>query len=407
MFANKNKKKDRPARIGIDARFYGPLGKGLGRYTQEIVDNILEMDKENQYIIFLNRDNYKDLIADKNNVKKVLADVRWYTVKEQLVMPFLIWREKLDLVHFPHFNVPLLVPTKFVVTIHDLILTKFPTPRATTLGPFLYNIKNSAYKIIIRAAIKRAEKILAVSEFTKKDIVEQFHALPSKVKVTYEGVADLVKGKEYISSPNNDNNNADDKKILLSYNIKRKFFLYVGNAYPHKNLERLLDVFREFNRQYSDIQLVLVGKEDYFYKRLKEKGRRSGLWNNARKDNPVIFAGYVKDEDLGVLYRKALAYIFPSRYEGFGLPPLEAMANNCLVLSSDRASMPEILGGAAIYFDPEDERDMIRKLEEMVHLQQEKAISLRKKGVEQAERYSWRDCAENTHKIYMSIIGSR
>ncbi|MFW5888130.1 MAG: glycosyltransferase family 4 protein [Patescibacteria group bacterium] len=404
VFFKKNKQKNKPARIGIDARFYGPPGKGLGRYAQEIVDNILERDKENQYVIFLNSENYGELTVNNDNVEKILTDVRWYTVKEQLIMPFLIWKKKLDLIHFPHFNVPVLTPTKFVVTIHDLILTKFPTPRASTLGPFLYKIKNSAYKITINTAVKRAEKIFAVSEFTKKDIMDKFNVQAAKIKVTYEGVAENFQQKKH-SSLYKDTNLSDDKKMLLSYNIKKDFFLYVGNAYPHKNLEKLLDVFNEFNRRYPDKQLVLVGKEDYFYKRLKEKARKDGLWTEKKDGLPVVFAGYVKDEDLRILYKNALAYVFPSMYEGFGLPPLEAMANNCLVLSSDKASMPEILGEAAIYFNPEKSKDILDKLEKAIHLERSESEKMKEKGKKQVEKYSWQECARETHKVYISITG--
>ncbi|MCK4554625.1 hypothetical protein KAU19_06750, partial [Candidatus Parcubacteria bacterium] len=162
-------------RIGIDARFYGPIGKGLGRYTQEIVDNIIKIDTsagstpaggqaaqvKNEYVIFLNNNNFNQFVCGSDKVKKVLADVRWYSLSEQIKMPWLIWREHLDLMHFPHFNVPIFCPTKFIVTVHDLILTKFPTTRATALGPFLYKIKNWAYKAVIWLAVKRAKKIIA------------------------------------------------------------------------------------------------------------------------------------------------------------------------------------------------------------------------------------------------------
>ena len=130
-------------KIGIDARFYGPFAKGLGRYTQEIVDNILKMDKENHYVIFLGKHNFDELIIGNNkNVKKVLVDIKWYSLKEQFFFPYYIWKEKLDLIHFTHFNVPIFCPTKFIVTIHDLILTKFKTVRATTKHPIVYNLKD-------------------------------------------------------------------------------------------------------------------------------------------------------------------------------------------------------------------------------------------------------------------------
>ncbi|MFA7702842.1 MAG: hypothetical protein WCX80_05310, partial [Patescibacteria group bacterium] len=119
---------NRKKRIGIDARFYGPLGKGLGRYTQEVVDNIINIDKDNEYVIFLGANNFDEFaIAPENirRVKKVKIDIRWYTLKEQFLFPYYIRREHLDLIHFPHFNVPIFIFSKFVVTVHDLILTKF------------------------------------------------------------------------------------------------------------------------------------------------------------------------------------------------------------------------------------------------------------------------------------------
>ncbi|PIT95347.1 hypothetical protein COT96_01495, partial [Candidatus Falkowbacteria bacterium CG10_big_fil_rev_8_21_14_0_10_38_22] len=178
--------------IGIDARFYGPIGKGLGRYTQEIVDNIIKLDQANHYVIFLRQENYNDFVGTDKRIKKVLADIEWYGLKEQLIFPWLIWRERLDLMHFPHFNVPIFCPTKFIVTIHDLILIKFPTLRATTLGPWFYKIKKLAYKIVITMAVRRAKRIIAVSNFTKNDIIQQFKIKPAKIIVTYEGVKDLT-----------------------------------------------------------------------------------------------------------------------------------------------------------------------------------------------------------------------
>lgn len=381
-------------RIGIDARFYGPLGKGLGRYTKEIVDRITSLDRENEYVIFLCAENFNEFQSADPRIKKVMLNARWYTLAEQLALPYYILREKIDLMHFPHFNVPIFCPSKFIVTIHDLILTKFPTERASTLSPLLYKIKNFAYRIVIRSAIKRALSIIAVSEFTKHDIVSQFgdsrqascKILESKILVTYEGV---FKQDE----PALKNN---DKNVLLSYNIHSPFFLYVGNAYPHKNLEGLIDVFSELRKNLPDISLVLVGKEDYFYCRLK-----AFVENDPQKFENITFPGYVPDNGLVCLYKNASAYIFPSFYEGFGLPPLEAMANGCPVVSSDRSCLPEILGEAALFFDPADKDDMKNKLERIL-ADNDLRAELIAKGLRQAEKYSWEKCAQETLRIYQS-----
>jgi glycosyltransferase involved in cell wall biosynthesis len=367
--------------IGIDARFYGPIGKGLGRYTQELVDYVVEQDAKHDYVIFLGRHNFADFEADGKRVKKVLADLPWYGWAEQVILPRLIAKHQIDLMHFPHFNVPIFCPTRFVVTIHDLILTKYPTVRASTLGAARYWLKNLLYRLVIWRAVKRASQVIAVSEFTKQDVVSHFKLAPEKVVVTYEGVAALesVKG---LSESNQ------------QVKITKKYLLYVGNAYPHKNLEWLLRVTKGWLKR-QDMQLVLVGKQDYFYRRL------AGLtesWNKVDRER-IVFAGFVSDEVLVDLYAGAWAYVFPSLYEGFGLPPLEAMAQSCPVLAASSSSMPEILGEAALYFDPEQGEQLLAQLN---HLLKESGLrkSLVAAGLQQVKLYDWATCGQKTLEVY-------
>lgn len=380
--------------IGIDARFYGPIGKGLGRYTQEIVDGLLKVDQKNKYVIFLRQENFFDFKTDNPRVKKVLAPVQWYSLFEQLAMPYFIWREKIDLMHFPHFNVPVFCPTKFVVTIHDLILVRYPTARATTLGPITYRIKNIGYRLVIWLAAKRAKCIITVSNFTKQDIIDLFKVRPEKILVTYEGVSKNFE--------KNINQAQDDKKILLGYNIHKPYLLYVGNVYPHKNLEGLFKVFAKIIEKNNNLQLVLVGKEDYFYQRLKKIASKLKIFEPDKTDS-VIFTEYVPDNILRILYEQATLYVFPSFYEGFGLPPLEAMLNNLPVVSSNQASMPEILGNAALYFNPRDEVDMQDKIEKAIK-NKELRMDLAKKGQEIIKMYNWSECIDKTLNKYNEIL---
>ncbi len=399
MYMKKTKQKPRLKRIGIDARFYGPTGKGLGRYTQEVVDNILRIDRDSQYIIFLTKDNFDEFESPSEaKVEKVMIDVKWYTLAEQILMPFYIYKKKLDLIHFPHFNVPILTPVNFVVTIHDLILTKFPTPRASTLGPVLYKIKNLSYRFVIWCAIHRSKKIITVSNFTKNDIIKQFKADSEKIKVTYEGVANLSKGRDSLFVAK-----LDDNKTLLRYNINKNFFLYVGNAYPHKNLETLISAFKDFHKNNPEVQLVLVGQEDYFYKRIKKIASDFGLWNEESQKNVVVFPDYVPDERLEILYKQSIAYIFPSLYEGFGLPGLEAMVKGCPVISSCSASMPEIFGDAAIYFDPENIASIKDKMEKIKNNAQLRE-KMKKRGYRQVKKYSWWECGRETLRTYKKVL---
>ncbi|MCK9438595.1 MAG: glycosyltransferase family 1 protein [Patescibacteria group bacterium] len=389
---------DKIKKIGIDARFYGPFAKGLGRYTQEIVDNILKIDTENNYVIFLGKHNFDELIIDKNNkrVKKVLVDIKWYSWKEQLLFPFYIWKEKLDLIHFTHFNVPIFCPVKFIVTIHDLILTKFKTVRATTKHPLIYSLKDFFYRVVIKSALKKSKKILTVSNFTKDDIVQQFKINPKKIQVIYEGVSNLSKGRDslFVAKLNKE-------EVLSDYKISFPYFLYVGNAYPHKNLEFLVESFLKWNSKDNKFRLVMVGKEDFFYKRTKEYA--FNLINKNNYNNSIIFTGYVPDDKLEIIYQRAMIYIFPSLYEGFGLPPLEALFNSCPVLSSREASMPEIIQNGALYFDPYDYEDFYNKLNLLVDNEKLRQ-NIIEQGKEVLKRYNWWECAYQTREAYFQSL---
>lgn len=375
-------------RIGIDARFYGPLGKGLGRYTQEIVDRVINLDKDNEYFIFLHEENFSEFIPPRPGVHKIKLNIRWYSWQEQFVLPFVFKKFRLDLLHFPHFNVPLFYFRPFVVTIHDLILTQFPTLRATTKSPLIYYLKNLAYRLVIASAIRRAKKVVTVSEFTRQDIISHFRVNPGKVVVTLEGIADNFLKKPELSN---------DQIVLSRYNIASPFLLYVGNAYPHKNLEGFLHSFVVLKERNPQLSLVLVGKLDHFYRRVQEKAQELGLAEN------VFFPGFVPDSDLIYFFRQAAVYVFPSFYEGFGLPPLEAMEMGCPVASSNQSCLPEILADAAVYFNPYNQKEIADVVGNL--LSDEKLRdNLRTKGFIQAKKYRWSDCASETLMIYHQAL---
>lgn len=393
-------------RIGIDARFYGPVGKGLGRYVQEVVDNVLLINKGNgnefEFVVFLGPDNFNKFICPKDSVHKRKISLSWYSWREQLFFPFIIKKERIDLMHYPHFNVPIFCPVAFVVTIHDLILTRFPSRRASMLPSSLYWFKQLAYRLIIKIAVKRARRVITVSNFTKDDIIKQLGVSPEKIVVTYEGVANLS-SKETVEESKDLISYID---ILKKYNLSRPYLLYVGNAYPHKNLIKLLEVFSRLRLKNPNISLVMVGKDDYFYQRVKRAAEKLGLWRKSALSNVVSFPGYVPDTDLQVLYKQALLYVFPSFYEGFGLPPLEAMSQSCPVISSNQASLPEILGQAAVYFDPYDEKDMQEKISALINnLDLRKELSL--KGVTHVQAFDWYKCALETLDVYRQALLSR
>lgn len=390
-------------KIGIDARFYGPVGKGLGRYTQEVVDNIIKINDNNQdsdyfFVVFLSPDNFDEFHSDSKFVKKVVIDIPWYSWQEQILLPFYIAKEKLDLIHFPHFNIPILTPCKFVMTLHDLILTHFPTKRASTKSAYIYKFKNLAYRFVLWTAILRAKQIITVSQFTKKDIISKFKRASNKTVVTYEGVSNLARGRDslFVSK-------IDASETRAMYHLGANFLLYVGNAYPHKNLEKLLEVFLILRDERPKLKLMLVGKSDYFYERLKKYAQSLNLWQKENNNSPVVFPGYVPDAQLEVLYQEARAYVFPSLYEGFGLPPLEAMAKSCPVLSSDRSSLPEVLGKAALYFNPQDKNDFLAKIKRILDDEKLRA-EMKERGLAQSRLYSWWECANQTFDVYKKVL---
>lgn len=400
-------------RIGIDARFYGSLGKGLGRYTEKLLEYLERIDQKNDYVVFLRRENFSEYVPRNPRFKKMVAQYAWYGLAEQVLFPILLYRKRFDLVHFPHFNVPLFYRGRFIVTIHDLILVHYPTLRNTTRWAFLYWAKFLAYRLVIASAIRRAVHIITVSHFTERDILERYPVAAGKITVTYEAADSFChfslprEERQVLRSLGLLKNTSVQEPLVVQHDIMteaagavsfrevRPYFLYVGNAYPHKNLPVLFALAKAF----PEHQLVLVGKEDYFYRRLRDEAERSGARN-------ILFAGFLKDQDLSVLYRFARLYLFPSLYEGFGLPPLEAMAVGTPVVSSDRGSLPEILGDAAYYFDPTAPLDLIAA----VHRVAEEATlrqTLRERGYRQGAKFHFGDMAVQTLQIYQTSFQNK
>lgn len=378
-------------RIGIDARFYGPLGKGLGRYTQKLIENLEKEDNQNEYFIFLRRENFGEYMPANKNFRKILADCRWYSFAEQIRMPFLLLKHRLDLAHFPHFNVPVFYPKKFIITIHDLILIHHPTIRGTTLHPFFYKIKFLAYRLVINLAIRRARKVIAVSEFTRKDILKNYPVNSEKVEMIYEACDDF-----YLASPRSPVEILKKYDLADSYGIIKPYIVYVGNVYPHKNPENLaLGYALAKKGKFPGLQLVFIGGEDFFYRRLKNFIREKGIEN-------VIFIGRISDRELGAVLQSAAMYGRPSFYEGFELPPLEAMACGVPVICSNHECALEILEDSACYFDPRDPRSVAETIEKVL-TDKNFRDSLIQKGFVQSKKYSWKRMAENTLAIYNNL----
>jgi glycosyltransferase involved in cell wall biosynthesis len=362
-------------KIGIDCRLYQETG--VGRYVRNLIKNLQVLDKKNKYVLFVLSKDRDEILkqVDNENFRIVKADIKWHTLSEQLRFPQILNKENLDLMHFPYFSVPVYYRRPFVVTIHDLIVDHFSTGKASTLPSYIYSLKLYSYKFVLKQAAKNAKKIIAVSQATKNEIIDHLKINEHKIEVTYEGVDRQIA-----------NSLVPDKLQ------NKKYFLYVGNAYPHKNLNRLLQAYKTLKQ---NVYLVLVVKKDYFYERLKRKA------NDLNLSERVIFLHDIKDGELSGLYRKAIALVFPSLMEGFGLPVLEAMANNCLVLASDIPSLKEICLDSAIYFNPHDIQDIAEKMNEACL----GGYSGKKENaLERSKSFSFEKMAKETIKIYESCF---
>jgi len=370
-------------KIGIDARLFNQTG--VGRYISNLIKNLQIIDKNNNYVLFVRSqdlDEIKKWSIVNSRWSIVIADTSWHSIEEQVQFPQILNKENLDLVHFPYFSVPIRYNRPYVLTIHDLILHHYPTGKASTLPFPFFVLKVVGYKYLIKKACKKAKKVITVSESTKEEIVDHLKVLANKIEVTYEGVDDKI-----ISQLQ-----AKDQRPKTN-----RYFLFVGNVYPHKNAERMIKAFNIFLQYFPDTLLILVGKEDFFYKRLKGEVRKMDL------SSKIEFYGRVSDEDLGALYKNSIAVVVPSLMEGFGLPALEAAANKCLVLASNIKAIKEICGDNAIYFDPYNEEDMAEKMR-MAYLG-EFDRKIIKKGFERSKEFSFRKMAKETLKIYESVVG--
>ncbi len=369
-------------KIGIDARFWNQTG--VGRYTRNLVKNLQEIDKKNDYVLFVRKVDKKSVLKElkSKRFKFVIADINWHCLKEQINFPKIIKKENVDLMHFPYFSVPVFYREPYVITIHDLIIDHYSTGKATTLPLPLYLFKKLCYKVVIKNASRKALSIIVPSEATKKEVIKILKPNPSKIFVTFEGSE--IKGD-----------------IKTNWDYKKKYFLYVGNAYPHKNLDALIEAFKNIRNQFSDVSLYLVGKEDYFYEKLKEKLRKTKY-----KDS-IVFTGSISDKKLEELYQNALGLVMPSLMEGFGLPALEAISNKCLVVSSDIPSIREICKDDAVYFNPFDVYDMQEKLKEVYKKGKRGFKTKIENAYKRSKLFSWKKTAIQTYKIYESCLSLR
>lgn len=368
-------------KIGIDARMYGSGFTGIGRYTYELINHLARTDDDNEYVVFLRKESFDDFKPPNKRFTKVLADFPHYSFAEQTRFLKVLNAENLDLMHFCHFNAPIRYKKPYIVTIHDLTLSFFPGKKFNSWW------RRLAYRLVLKSVTKKAKKVIAVSEHTKKDL-QKLMAVPSeKIEVIYNGVSPEFAEPSEIKK-------ADLMKRL---GLQKPYFLYAGVWRDHKNLVGLIKAFAEVNEDLGEqYNLVITGRHNPSYHEIPDAVAALKL------EDDVHLVGMVSDEDLRALYQHALAFAFPSFYEGFGLPPLEAMQCGTPVVASNKSAIPEICGeGNALYFDPYNLDDMREKMR-MIATDASLRQRLVDHGFERVKEFDWGKMASKVLNIYRS-----
>lgn len=371
--------------IGIDARMYGYAQTGIGNYIRELIENILASDSVNEYIIFLREPEFSSFIVNHPRVRKIKVRSKWYTLSEQIIFPLHLRRFKIDLMHFPHFNAPILYRRKYILTIHDLTQKYFP------ISGIFSALRQKTYEIVMKHNLLKASSVICVSNYTKGDLIDNFPSFNSnKIKVIYEG---LNQKFCHLAST------ATFSALSQKHKIQKPYLLYVGVLREHKNIIGLIKAFYLILKKYNpNLQLVITGNPDPHYPAIHK------TINNLRLKNKIIQTGFIQDPiALSSLYQSAELLVLPSFREGFGFTPLEAMVCGIPVAVSNTTSLPEICGNAALYFNPYDIKDIAEKIYQLLSDQNLKQ-NLIQAGFEMVKHFSWKNCAAETLKIYQQAF---
>ena len=369
-------------RIGIDARKLHDFG--IGTYIRNLLRQLARLDRDTQFIVVSRPSDSAALGSLGANFRIVPANAGNYSIAEQVKVPIVLKREAVTLFHAPHYVLPPLVPCRSVVTIHDCIHLMFPQYLPNRFA-FTYARASIAF------AARRATRVLTVSESSKRDILRFVDLPPEKIDVIYNAYDERF-GIEPCEE--------DVIRVRERYQLHDQFVLYAGNVKPHKNLGRLIEAFNLVRQRGLDnLKLVLIGDEISKYAALRRAVHRHQLHKYVR------FLGYLPEETLAVMYRLAAVFVFASLYEGFGLPPLEAMASGTPVVTSNLSSLPEVTGDAAVLVDPYDPRAIADGIYSVL-TDDSLRRSLRAKGLARARQFSWEQSVRRVHEIYRQVSES-
>ena len=355
-------------KIGVDCRLSGVSHAGIGRYIENLIRRLPKFAPEINWVYFYRN---KNQVIPNIEAQSHIIPIRHYTLQEQIQMFSIFNQAKLDLLHVPHFNVPIMYSKKLVITIHDLLWHQHRGTQVTTLKPWEYWGKYTGYRLVASQAIKKADKILVPTQTIEKTLNEYYPESKDKIVVTHEGVdSGLLKFKD------------------IKIKKENKTLIYVGSLYPHKNVRLVIKALE----QLPGWRLIIVGSRNAFQDQIRAQAKKNGV------EKQVNFTGYLSDQDLASEIKGATALVQPSLSEGFGLTGIEALALNTPVLASNIPVFKEIYQDAVIYFNPLLVDSLVKSVKNL-----SKKKPTQKQMAAVTMQYSWDEMTKKTVKVYRSL----
>lgn len=368
-------------RIAIDVRKINDFG--IGTYLRNLIRHLPGLDPDTEYYLLGYRRDEALLTSLSTSFRHSFVKAPNYSISEHVSIPLALRRIRADLYHAPHYVLPYYLPCRAVVTVHDVIHLLFPQ-----YLPSRFAVHYA--KHMIGRALDNAELVMTVSMASKRDLLGFFDIEESKIRVIPNGI-DPAMTCELDPS--------ELDRVKQRFQLRGRNALFVGNIKPHKNVERLIAAFAKARQdpELSDLTLIVVGDEISKYPSLRRAVERHKVRANVR------FFGFVPERTLVALYRAADVFVFPSLYEGFGLPPLEAMANGTPVITSKISSLPEVVGDAALTVDPYNVDEIAEAIKSVLTSEALRA-QLTRDGRLRAEHFSWEKAVEQIHAAYMEAL---